>query len=81
MNIKDRFIMYNNVFHLAFGIYNTGNQIIHQGKKLYFVGNVNNTEYYHDLQTIEYTQALNAKKMLVYFTKDKFEVTDYIMFN
>ena len=65
---------------MAFGVYNAGNQVIHQGKRTYFVGNVNNTENYHDLQTVEYTQDLNSKKMLAYFTKDKFEVTDYMMF-
>lgn len=81
LNITERFIRYNNVFHLSFGVYNTGNQVIHQGKKLYLVGNVNNHENYQDLQTIEYTQALSAKKMLVSVSKDHFEVSDYIMFN
>lgn len=81
LNMEEKFIKYNNVFHLSFGVYNSGNQIISQGKKMYFVGNVNNTEKYHDLQTVEYTEMLNAKKMLVYFMKDKFEITDYIMFN
>lgn len=69
--------MYNNVFHLSFGVYNTGNQVIHQGKKLFLVGNVNNNENYQDLQTVEYTESLSAKKMLVSVSKDRFEVSDY----
>jgi hypothetical protein len=73
--------MYNNVFHLSFGVYNTGNQVIHQGKQLYLVGNVNNNENYQDLQTVEYTESLSEKKMLVTVSKDRFEVSDYIMFN
>lgn len=81
INIKEKFARYNNSFHLSFGVYNDGNQMIHQGKKYYFVGNVNNTEIYHDLQHVEFTQSLNSKKMLAYFTKDKFEVSDYIIFN
>lgn len=79
-NMDDGILCLNNFFSVPMGIQNTGNQLIFSQKKIHFSGNLNTQSFYNNLGRAEFTDSINAQKMIGAVSTNKFEILDYILF-
>lgn len=81
LSVDEKVISCNPHFSLPYAIINTGNQLLASQSKLFFVGGLNTTTFYQDLQEIEFNQQYSLQKAVGSFSKDGLALLDHVLFH
>jgi regulator of replication initiation timing len=81
LSVEEKVMTANPHFNLPYSLINTGNQVIPHQSKLYFVGGLNTTTFYQDVQEIDFNQQYSLQKVVGTFAKDGLSLLDHILFH
>lgn len=81
VSVEERVATANPHFRLPYAVINTGNQILSHQSKLYFVGGLNTSTFYQDVQEIDFNAQYGLQKAVGTFAKHGVTLLDHILFH
>lgn len=80
-NVDEEYVSVNDTYALPYGVNFAGSQPLIDKKKLFFMGNLNSKSMFQNINTADFTEVVNAEKLVGVVSREDIQALDYVLFN